>query len=358
MTCCDWADWGLVLCLMTGNTWSQILNLWFSVFTAVFSPPTYSGCHLDLKPHPFKKDKLSLKRGAFIIVLSCCVVVFSTTCTQEKFLRNYKRWMDETWRGSVCLYACNRWAPVISKPEIMWRENWISLENNRMRMLMSFSANVWEAKTNIFSPFVLLTLSPPFPHYSCQLSSFLFPVFHPSLSSVRFSSIPNCCPQFPTSFPLTTVIFSMLLANPLPLFPAEKEDHHHLRGGEEVSAQIHHRSKRQHTAGDPGGYGGVCGDAPSGLRLWDHHPQGRAWQAGTSAHAGVRKGEEERGGGGCITRRVKTVIFPLFETPILSELSRKTHAPSRYIKIFVWIWTIFHHLDKFIAHDLIYLKLQ
>lgn len=58
--------------------------------------------------------------------------------------------------------------------------------------------------------------------------------------------------------------------------PPEEEDHHHLRRGEEVPAQVHHRAQGQHPAGDPGGHRGVRGDAPAGLRLRDHHPQGGA----------------------------------------------------------------------------------
>lgn len=38
--------------------------------------------------------------------------------------------------------ACTRWVPLIGKKEIIRRENWISLENNRMRILMKFGAYV------------------------------------------------------------------------------------------------------------------------------------------------------------------------------------------------------------------------
>lgn len=111
------------------------------------------------------------------------------------------------------------------------------------------------------------------------------------ISSHRPSS--NCC-RLSRDACLSRLILS----------PAEEEDHHHLRGGEEVSAQVHHRSEGQHPAGDPGDYGGVGGDAPSWLQLGDHHPQGGARQAGTGAHAGVRQGEEEEEEGERMMERV------------------------------------------------------
>lgn len=178
--------------------------------------------------------------------------------------------MKETWSGSVCL--C-----VMGELEIKQRENWISLKN-RLRMLMSFS--VLCEKLYKYSP------------HSCQLSSLLFPVLrsssshlffsHPSLTAVltftHFLSLPLICPCLS--------LISDLLSS-----PAEAEDHHHLRGGEEVSTQVHHRSKGQHTAGDSGGHRGFCGDAPAGFQLGDHHPEGGARQTGPSAHTGVCKGE-------------------------------------------------------------------
>lgn len=127
--------------------------------------------------------------------------------------------------------------------------------------------------------------------------SFLFPVFHSSFchlscSRPSFTTLIN----FSHFLPLTADVLSMLLITSnlfFFLYPAEEEDHHHLCGGEEVAAQVHHRPKGQHPAGDPGDHGGVCGDASSGLGLRDHHPQGRARQAGPGAHAGLRQGEEE-----------------------------------------------------------------
>lgn len=69
--------------------------------------------------------------------------------------------------GAEELRVCSRWAPMIGKPEIMPRENWISPENNRMRMLMSFSAYVWLAKTNV------LSLLPS--HFHLSVTLLLFP---------------------------------------------------------------------------------------------------------------------------------------------------------------------------------------
>lgn len=149
--------------------------------------------------------------------------------------------MDKTWRGSVCLFVYTRWVLVIGRPEIVWRENWISPENNRMRMLMSFSAYAWEAKTNIFS--IALSLSITllycsahlFPSYFlfsfCQ-SVLLFPPthanFHPFYPScfltVILLSVACCVPIHPSLcssicslppavLPFTTVVFSMLLTH-------------------------------------------------------------------------------------------------------------------------------------------------
>lgn len=88
------------------------------------------------------------------------------------------------------------------------------------------------------------------------------------------------------------------------LRPAEEEDHKHLGRGEEVPAQVHHRSKGQHSAGDPGGHRGVGGDASAGLRLRDHHPQRGAGQAGTGTHTGLCQGEEQK--------KLIVVLMPLF----------------------------------------------
>lgn len=89
--------------------------------------------------------------------------------------------------------------------------------------------------------------------------------------------------------------FWVLVENNLPSL-AEAEDHHHLCGGEEVPAQVHHRPKGQHPAGDPGGHRCVGGDAPAGLQLGDHHPERGARQTGAGAHTGVCKGEEAKWG--------------------------------------------------------------
>lgn len=104
------------------------------------------------------------------------------------------------------LRVCSRWAPMIGKPEIMTRENWISPENNRMRMLMSFSAYVWLAKTNVLSllpshfhlSFCSLLLPPDFVRSFCYLTfpiSFLLPWFF-FLSPLMFPSIPQQASRF------------------------------------------------------------------------------------------------------------------------------------------------------------------
>lgn len=139
---------------------------------------------------------------------------------------------------------------------------------------------------------ILLTQTSSSSSHSYQFSSLLFPVFrssfsclffsHPSLTALlnftHFLSLPLTCPCLS--------LISNLLSS-----PAEAENHHHLRGGEEISTQVHHRSKGQHAAGDPGGHRGFCGDAPAGFQLGDHHPEGGARQTGPSAHTGVCKGE-------------------------------------------------------------------
>lgn len=104
------------------------------------------------------------------------------------------------------LRVCSRWAPMIGKPEIMTRENWISPENNRMRMLMLFSAYVWLAKTNVLSllpshfhlSFCSLLLPPDFVRSFCYLTfpiSFLLPWFF-FLSPLMFPSIPQQASRF------------------------------------------------------------------------------------------------------------------------------------------------------------------
>jgi len=168
----------------------------------------------------------------------------------------------------------------IGQPEIMWRENWISPENKRMRMLPD----------GLF-PFVLLITT-----FTCSL----LPVCPLPASRRGPIRLPTSSRRPPARGRL--LLFFPRLAHWILIFsparPAEEEDHHHLRGGEEVPAQVHYRSKGQHPAGDPGDHGGVRGDASSGLWLRDHHPQRGAGQAGTGAHTGVRKGKE-RGGGEC-----------------------------------------------------------
>lgn len=264
---------------------------------------------------------------------------YFSTFSSEVYKTLNKRWIDETWRGFVCLGVCTGWALVIGRPEIMWRENWISPEDNRMRMLMSLRANVWEVKTNAFSPFVFPPLSPPFSLPRPFFFPSCFPSFiplsvtwrvpiHPSpcssitpISSHRPSS--NCC-RLSRDACLSRLILS----------PAEEEDHHHLRGGEEVSAQVHHRSEGQHPAGDPGDYGGVGGDAPSWLQLGDHHPQGGARQAGTGAHAGVRQGEEEEEEGERMMERVTVRPNVLFL--LGSERGRFQRGCEFYFDLNLW----------------------
>lgn len=95
------------------------------------------------------------------------------------------------------LRVCSRWAPMIGKPEIITGENWISPENNRMRMLMSFSAYIWLAKTNV------LSLLPS--HFHLSVTLLLFP-----------SPSPGLCPvflllDFSHLLPASLISFCLLL---------------------------------------------------------------------------------------------------------------------------------------------------
>lgn len=143
------------------------------------------------------------------------------------------------------LRVCSRWAPMIDKPEIITGENWISPENNRMRMLMSFSAYIWLAKTNV------LSLLPS--HFHLSVTLLLFPSPSPGLcpvfllldfshllpaslisffflSPLMFPSIPQRASAI-YPHPLATIVLSLVH-----VLLAEAEDHDYLCGGEEVSA--------------------------------------------------------------------------------------------------------------------------
>lgn len=101
------------------------------------------------------------------------------------------------------LRVCSRWAPMIGKPEIITGENWISPENNRMRMLMSFSAYIWLAKTNV------LSLLPS--HFHLSVTLLLFP-----------SPSPGLCPVFlllDFSHLLPASLISFFFLSPL-MFPS------------------------------------------------------------------------------------------------------------------------------------------
>lgn len=101
------------------------------------------------------------------------------------------------------LRVCSRWAPMIGKPEIITGENWISPENNRMRMLMSFSAYTWLAKTNV------LSLLPS--HFHLSVTLLLFP-----------SPSPGLCPVFlllDFSHLLPASLISFFFLSPL-MFPS------------------------------------------------------------------------------------------------------------------------------------------
>lgn len=110
----------------------------------------------------------------------------------------------------VCVCVCTRWVLVIDKPEIMWRENWISPENNRMRMLMSFSAYAWgKNKYIIFlSCFPSQSLSSLSLLTSFQLFPLVFLSFYPSFPFIHANSICSVLPVSRLSFLfLSPVVF-------------------------------------------------------------------------------------------------------------------------------------------------------